>query len=221
MRMQPSKLFQTHTREFREVMSMGVMHLDIGAIRWNGDNFLAEGYVPEISSAVRAHGIVKPDSNGYAQEMAVEYFIRTNAYHYVVHYKYDTNIGLPFLPSVIQSFWVNEGKEVKMAEYALRSLKTSTVALPSSLFDPQANLRTNSSPVLVYKDGAWYQTNALGKLAHFTPPFANERSPTTGEKLEANQLYFGAVFLNSFTAFSVIRRINKQNKQNTKRKKTT
>jgi hypothetical protein len=62
--MQPSRAFHHRAEEFNQVMNMGLMHLEAGTVRWNGNNLSATGYIQEIKSPVRVTGAVEPDDNG-------------------------------------------------------------------------------------------------------------------------------------------------------------
>ncbi len=198
-------------------MNMGVMHLEIGAVKWTENGFAATGYIPEIRDPVKVSGTVEPDALGYAREMVVHYRTDTNGrhYEYVLRYGYDTNAGLSFLPSSIESFWINGTDQIKLADFALISIKASPVALSPSLFNPHKVLSSNAMPVVFYRKGAWYMTNALGHLAPIPTPLTGSRMLSARDGLARNQLYYAIVLLSTVAAFSTIRRINKQNKRQT------
>src|ERR1022692_4005641 len=69
IRMGPSRLFHQRSDDFKQVLNMGVMHLEPGAIKWAGDTFNVSGYVPEAKAWVEVEGTIRPGPDGRAQEM--------------------------------------------------------------------------------------------------------------------------------------------------------
>ncbi len=199
-------------------MNMGVMQIPVGMVKWDGDRFTAPGYIPELKTHVEVTGNVKPDTNGYAKEMTVQYRSKTGIFTYILRYYYDANAGLAYFPSRLTSSIVRDGKETKLMECETITIKTSPVLLPRSHFDPQSLIPASGVPITRYTNDTLYARNALGQ---WTP--LRDGSPLTSftnarEHLLNNNFYYGAVVLSTMIAFSIIWGINRATKNNQKEK---
>jgi hypothetical protein len=221
IRMGPSRLFHQRSDDFKQVLNMGVMHLEPGAIKWAGDTFIVSGYVPEAKAWVEVEGTIRPGPDGRAQEMTVKYVMKDITVKYRLRYGYVTNVPdtMPnWLPNNIEAFLMRGSEEIKLMRLRIMAFKTSPAVLPHAVFNPEGILAASRIPVLLYKDGNWYETNALGHLALAKgSAFAPDRLRGYRERFDLKQLYFGAAALGTAAAFSASRRI--LNKTKTKQPK--
>ena len=216
IRILPSRVYHMRTHQFKELMNMGVMQVDVGALKWNGRDFTATGFVPESRTAVDVRGKLISDTSGLAKQMTVEYRSRMGIYHYALRYSYHTNVGLPFLPSTIQSFFLLQGREVKLMECDIFSLRTRQTNMERNSFDVQELSNPKVTPVVRYTKGNWYAQNLLGG---WTPLPSRDDAPVKGFQLAdgmftTNGLYLWATLAVGLITFSIVWRINnKTNKR--------
>lgn len=214
-RVQPSRVFRHRAEDFCELMNMGVMYLQPGALKWQRDSFSTTGYIPELGDEVKIAGHLRSDSTERADTMEVQYHTRWANYHYLLRYSYSTNVGLSFLPSTIESILVRPEGQAKLMELHLLSIQTSSIKLPPSLFRPELSKPT--TPVVYYTNGSWYITNILGRLAPIPGPVSATGSlQSQRQGLEGNQIYYGLVIANTIVTFSLVRRMRKKNKNQRK-----
>ncbi len=214
----PSRAFHHRSHQFAELMNMGVMQIPVGVVKWDGDSFNAPGYIPELKTHVEVTGHVKPDANGYAKEMSVQYRSKTGIFAYVLRYYYETNVGLSYFPNRLTSSIVRDGKETKLMECETVSIKTSPARLARSDFDPEVLIPARGVPITRYTNDTLYARNALGQ---WTP--LRDGSPLTSftnarEHLLNNNFYYGAEVVGTMIAFSIIWGINRTTKNNQKEK---
>jgi hypothetical protein len=212
--LQPSRCFHTSTHQFKEMMNMGIMQIEVGAVKWRGNSLSAEGYVPEFKTPVRVEGKVIPDMNGYAKEMRVTYRSRMGIYNYILRYAYHENVGMPFLPSIIQSFFLSPDGEVKLMECQIFSIKTASEPLPRGSFDLEPLLVSREMPRILFTNGNWYAQNLVGGWAPIRKP-SGELAGFTAvpAKFNGNGLYYGTVAVTTLIALTAILK-TKPNKTN-------
>lgn len=210
--MEPSHLHEWRVHQFRELMNMGVMDIDVGALKWHGDNFTADGYQTEANLPVQITGKIQAGSNGYAKEIDVQYVTRVGLYNYALRYSYRTNVGMAFLPSTIQSFWLSQGKETKLMECDIFSIRTRVAPMEKSSFVLDTIVATNDMPSILYTNGHYYAKNLVGGWT----PIPTRNGDVAGFRriqapFNASRYYFGTVIAFSAVAFSLMWRIRNRN----------
>jgi hypothetical protein len=190
---------------------MGVMHVEPGTAKWAGDVFAASAYVPELKLPVAVVATLRATEDHFPKDMLVQYRTRLGVWDYVLRYGYTTNVGLPFLPNRIQSFFVSKGKEQKMMEWNIMEIKSSSTQLNEAMFNLQTAMATNQSRVLYYTNHAWYARNALGELAPITA--AGMAWKVSAQRLNNHNYYYGAVILSSLFAFAFMSKAKKETRQ--------
>jgi hypothetical protein len=209
----PARAFHHRAKQLYEMMNMGVINAGLESLMWNGDHLTGKAFIPEVKLSVEISGDLERSANDYARAMRVQYRSRLGINDYVLRYDYTTNVGLPFLPSVIRSCLVAKGREIKLAECTLYVLKTSTTPLPRSVFDPQPFLATNGNPILRATNGTFYAKNAVGQWAPLRLPYGQTGFRSWLPGWDENKMYLAAVGLSTIFAFSLGWRINKNQKQ--------
>lgn len=210
---QPSRVFQHRSADLNQVLNMGLMHLGIGTVKWQGDAFNAPGFIPEAGERVTAKGKLITDPAGNAKQLVVDYIIQTNNFHYILRYSYTTNLEVSFLPDVIESFLVSDGHETKLMELTLLEIKTTSAALPRSSFDPAELIKANRMPVVSYKDGSPGMMNSLGRWAPIRERGAAESATFHPERWARNIPYYFAVLLITGAAFLTVRNLNQKHQK--------
>ncbi len=203
--LQPSRVFHMSTHQFKEMMNMGIMQIEVGAVKWHGDRLEAEGYVPEWKTPVRVEGQVVPDTNGYAKELRVTYRSRMGVYNYALRYSYHEDVGLSFLPNVIQSFFIWPDGEVKLMECQIYSIKTASTPLPRASFDLEPLLASKEMPRILFTNGAWYARNLVGGWAPIRSPSGELAGfAPAPSRLLGRGTYYCAVVTMTIIAFTLI-----------------
>lgn len=218
--LQPSRVFHTSTHQFKEMMNMGIMQIEVGAVKWQGNQLSAKGYVPEWKTPVRIEGQIVPDTNGYAKELRVTYRSRMGVYNYVLRYAHNENVGVRFLPNIIQSFFIWPDGEVKLMECHIYSIKTGSAVLPRASFDLEPLLASKEMPRILFTNGTWYARNLVGgwapirtrsgELAGFAP------SPS---RFIGNGTYYAAVVAMTMTTLALILKARQRDHSATSRSK--
>lgn len=209
-RIRPSRTFQSRFADFRQIMNMGLMNLDIGAVKWEGDRFRAEGYVIDLPGPVHVEGALKVSESGYPRQMEVIYTLPKTVCKYTIRYSYFTNAGASLLPDSFDCSLVNESKEIHLAAFKILELTLSTTNMPPVVFAP-SELNHSSLKPLYYHNGGWYMTNSIGKLAPIGKSMIRNTIHSYRERYDLNKVYYGAVLLTTATAFyTLCRRTNKQ-----------
>jgi hypothetical protein len=215
LRMRPSHLYDYRTIPMREMLNMGIMHIDFGTVRWRNDKFTAEGYIPEIKSVVEINGQLYPAKDGYPKEMEVRYGCTTGVYNYVYDYSYGSNVGLIYLPSEIQAFLILDGKKIKLSECDILSIKSGQSVLPRSEFDLRAPKVSSGMPSIIYTNGGYYAKNMIGEWSAIRTPDGQVAGFTKGNvPLVSNGAYFAAIGISILMAFSYVWRIRKRTSKN-------
>lgn len=208
--MQPTRMFHTHSHQLKELLNMGIMQIEAGALKWAGNDFTANGYVPELKTPVRVRGKLIPTSNGYAKEMRVEYRSRAGVYNYVLRYLYPGESGLSFLPRTIQASFVSEAREIKLMECTLISIKTNSAALDRSAFDLRNYVPPDRTPTVLYTNETYYAKNLVGGWSAILDRSGHVAGPhQVRDRLNNNNLYYIVVVLSTIFAFSMVWRITK------------
>jgi hypothetical protein len=145
-----------------QVMNMGVMHAGIGAIHWQGNSFHLETDLGTDHFTVNGE-LVEPASEP-PERMYVHYVFQGKTSDYVVRYRYGGTHNIAFVPSVVTSYWISNGKEIELDEWKILSLETEPTPLPIESFDPAHCLEAIPTPLRLYTNGAFYARATDGSL---------------------------------------------------------
>lgn len=215
-RLQPTRFFDHRLEELSQVMNMGIMHLDIGTGHWNGNNFTAIGYTPEMKMTQQITGVLECNDEGYPRMLKINYLNHIGVYHYEIRYDYGTNPGLSFIPSSISAYFLPDTRSrIELMHWTIFSIELSTTTLNRALFERTSIVGPDAKPALIYTNNSWFAKNAFGKLSVVPEGFSNpKRIPY--EHWKDHGLYYGAVGITSAIAFSSVWRITRKTKKEVK-----
>jgi len=206
----PERAFHIRLKELTEVLNLGVMHAGIGTLKWNGNAFTSDAFIPEARLPVAISGTLALRSDSVVEGMNIQYKTRLNVYNYFVRFGYTTNLSLACLPSELASFFVSGEKRVKLAEWAIHSVAPLTGTAPSKV-NVQTIVRAAKLPIQYYTNGNWYVENAVGHLTPLRPGTGGNAGTLN---VSDSRLYLGAVTALSLFAFvSIMRQKNKTIKE--------
>jgi hypothetical protein len=131
-----------------QILNLGVNHLSPGAIRWDGDSFLATGIADK--RAIQVQGQITGFTNDIPSEMFVEYFNETGMARYRILYDY-RSYQRPFYPSRIRINFLHKDREIEYASYAIESVSAATRPLPQSRFDPAPFIKESVGSSIFYE----------------------------------------------------------------------
>jgi hypothetical protein len=120
----------------RQVMTLGVMHADIGSVEWQGDRFHVRS--PQYFQSIS--GLLTCTRHGLADCLRVTYSNGSRTIDWIIRYAYQ-EAGLPAgIPSRISCFWINDGREIEQSEFAITTLKYALApqSIGSFTADPYA-----------------------------------------------------------------------------------
>ncbi|MDA1273434.1 MAG: hypothetical protein O2960_05195 [Verrucomicrobia bacterium] len=195
----------------RKLLNLGLIHVPIASIVWNGNTFLVNRTlvseeIKEIRGELFAKGTNRPT------ELRVKYAGPRSYAEHVVRYAYETEFDeLPFLPSKISTFYLNDGREVEVDEMTIVELDTAKTPLGTSAFDPQPFIDANKIGIGAYTNDALYSVTADGHLEFVrsyhseTPSFFSRRITRSAERIFLYASWVGA----NVGIFFVFRRIRK------------
>jgi hypothetical protein len=189
----------------RQALNLGVLHLDAGAIRWNGNEFHLQSELDTDAWVVGGKLVSKGD--GPPDHLGLYYSQGTNVYRYVVRYGYEPPLRLPYVPTVITNFWISStGQEYDIDEWKILDLAVAPNSLPESAFAIEPFLQNRAWPVRVYKDHAFYELSTNGTLRLlFALSTASPRPAPPGAR-GARLLYAGWLAVN-FALFALFARV--------------
>ncbi len=147
----------------REILNLGIMHVDIGAVHWEGNRFHLESDDEEhftINGEVFASGNEPPD------HLNVRYVFQKVTNDYILRYGYSPAFKYPFLPSAITNFWLSKGQEIAFDEWKILNLETNEAALTAASFDVTPFLERHKWVVRIYTNGGFYERTTEGNLRY-------------------------------------------------------
>jgi hypothetical protein len=200
IRIGPSIAFHSRTAELAELLNMGVMHMDPGTANWHGDRFTADAYIPEMKMPMSINGTLRATAEHLVKDMDVTYRSRIGEWHYVLRYTYEEKSTQHDMPSKIESFFVSDGEERKMAQWTILSLIRSPNHIDERLFALPKNCTTDRFRMFYYTNNGWYAKNAVGQLAPIAGG-ANKWGASDGT-LTNRTSYYGAVLCSTIFAFA-------------------
>ena len=144
-------------RSFSHFLNMGVQHAEVGSIRWVGDAFKLTNVVD--GNEWRLAGNLVADSQGRAQELKLQLisyekqFTTPRTGYWSIVYGYNSSLSLPYLPSIITTYWQESTNSRVLDEYAILDLETSAAPLPQEAFDWKGYVTSNSQVFFVSNRG--------------------------------------------------------------------
>lgn len=152
--------FVFRTRILREPLLLGIMHLDLGKVVWDGDSFTARSSVEPYS----IEGTLR-SANGRADSLSITYRSAGRDYRWVARYRYDRSLEIPYFPSLISMNWVNEdGREIQLAEYEVFKLREAPQPLSRDAFEPAPFIQSNGWRPLVFTNESLFVFGPSGQL---------------------------------------------------------
>lgn len=152
---------QVQLETLRRALHFGIMHLDLGAIRWEGNKFRVRGTLEPYVD--RVEGEVQGSEQGIPECMKVSYLGENGSADYVIRYGFDHPTQQGFLPTRFTNFWVGKGKELNQGEWTILELKTGRNPLSSSSFDPRPFIEANGWQMRISTNHAIYDVLSDGR----------------------------------------------------------
>ena len=210
----PPLVHHVRTSQLRELMNMGIMSVEVGALSWHDNAFTAEGYIPEWKAPEHVSGHLVTDTKGYPKELDIQYANQNGVFNFVARYLYARDIGVPFLPSTIQVYLVSQTNLIQLEQFDILSIQTQQQPMDRSFFDLQSMAATNKMPTILYTNGAYYAKNLVGGWAPVATVDGNVAGflPVKGIPV-GNIVYFYVAVTSAIVTFSIVWRIAKNKKQ--------
>jgi hypothetical protein len=193
----------------------GINGLDPTTVEWSAQTTFTASSI----SGVRYIGEVMETANGLPT-LLEWHFEKYPNIHFLLEYKYDVNLGLPYYPSEIQLFMEDGQKKVLGGAYRILILKTSPTPLREERFDSASYFEKSPSSristVLVTNNDI-YAVGRGGKLGKVLP--LSMVPPDNHRTVEGRSSIVG-LFVLGFSALSLVplfllwERNKHQNKRN-------
>jgi hypothetical protein len=143
-----------------QVMNMGVFGLEIGSINWKGNSFCETN----INRRLKIEGTLLVSDTGRPSELKLHVSSPTNAFDFRIFYSFETNIGLPYLPSRIRRVYEGSKNTTDQQFAEIKSIVVATNLGEELSFAPATNLLSTPVVTRYYTNGAYYAFDAKGKL---------------------------------------------------------
>jgi hypothetical protein len=146
-----------------EVMSLGILHLKPGLIRWRGDEFSIR--TVDENEDFLIHGrLVCSISTGVPDRMQVSYLRRGRTNDFVLRYGFQPGSIGAVIPMYITNSWVHDGREFPHTIYHVDSVVLSQKVAERSAFDPSIFILTNGWSVRFYSNFSLYAEMPAGEV---------------------------------------------------------
>ena len=164
-----------NTDVLRQVMTLGLMHSEVGSVEWSGNQFR----VRKATRDYRITGEIQPSPAGTVESLRVTYSATKGDVHWVIRYIYGTRSPANGLPSAIRCFWLDGTREVQRLEFVIHALKLSATALGLAAYEPapfiasniwQRNLFTNNAIYAILPGGELKRLESLAVRPPRNPP---------------------------------------------------
>ena len=166
----------------RNILNLGIMHVDIAAIHWEGNRFRVDSDVDNDHFLIT--GVVAATGNGPPNHLTARYIFKNRTNDYVVRYGYRSSDGPSFLPTTITNFWLSGGEEIEFDEWKILNLEMADAPLASASFDLAPFVKQNQWQDHLYTNGTFYERTDAG--LRYLEPLTVSRSAS----FSARQLHF-------------------------------
>jgi len=142
-----------------QILNMGILNIEPGTIRWEGDDFHA--YYPERQQTIS--GRLTLSQSGVPNSLAVTYQSGTNVAQYVIRYGFERDPGLRFIPSEFRTFQLVQGREIERLRAQIHEIKLAVKPLPKGDFNPAAYIDFNHLAVRRFTNGMMLALDKRGR----------------------------------------------------------
>jgi hypothetical protein len=195
----------------RQILNLGIMHVNFGTIRWEGNRFRVQNEVDH--EIMRATGELLVSVEGPPQRLNVHYELQGRTNDYVIRYGYSPTITYPCLPSTITNFWVSDGKEIELDEWKILQCEFSPSPLPPEAFSAERFEKQHHFAMQVYTNGAFYEVTPNGTL-RFLQQLREVDQPSLASGASKLRAFYGIWGATNFTIFALaVRARNKAKPQ--------
>ncbi|HEV2391546.1 MAG TPA: hypothetical protein VG146_04195 [Verrucomicrobiae bacterium] len=178
----------------REVLNMGVMYVDIGAIKWDANHFTVAARLDQ--EQVRVTGALFESPSQRPDHLEVCYSFPNATNRYVIRYGYGDARKSSLLPTTITNFWLKKQqnqaeREIELDEWQILDLKTQDALLPDEAFAIAPFSTQNIWVNRVYTNGGIYEWKTNGTYLLITRLDGARSIPRPPGKTATAALYSG------------------------------
>lgn len=144
----------------KQVMTLGIMHCDIGSIEWTGDHCSVRSAPDEYQTS----GDLHRSSEGLVDSVRVTYSNDKGEIHWVIRYHYQANSTTPWFPSFIRCYWLDGANEIERDEFQVFTIKIRNKASDFQSFQPESLIRANQWQIHLFTNNAIFAVLPGGQL---------------------------------------------------------
>jgi len=196
---------------YAEILNLGLSHIWPGSVRWQDDQFSAQGIADK--QPIYVLGSISRRTNGIPCELTVAYSNQMNVAHYRIAYEYAPEVQ-PLFPARISLFFQHRGSEIEFRSYEVLSITRASGPMARELFSPDRFLGFKSAPSRYLTNDSIYMQLPSGRMLE-TPAVPAKLALNRADYFKNRYFYAATLFVAAFFFVLMIRTNSSQHQERT------